>query len=333
MTVTAPSNVGESSAQEGIVTTDLPGDDGLNFIPVGDDLPDPNYTQYFGGTSAAAAMVSGLVALVLEANPNLGWRDVKEILMRSATQVDPLDSDWVANGAGFHFNHKFGAGLANASAAVNLATNWANLGPQASRSLQWTNLSRSIPDNDPNGVTFTFDLRTATALRVEHAVLTATILHPRRGDLAMTLVSPQGTRSRLAERHADPNPDYPNWEFTSVLHWGEASQGEWKLQISDLRALSVGTVKSARLELFGVDLPDQTRPFLEASPVGGGKFRLRMTGILGARYEIQASADFANWATILSTTLTTSTTIEVGDTGSAGFSSRFYRAVRLPSTQ
>ncbi|MBI2946047.1 MAG: S8 family serine peptidase [Verrucomicrobia bacterium] len=333
LVVTAPSNVGESSAQEGIATADLTGDDGLNYVPVGDDLSDTSYTRYFGGTSAASAMVSGVVALVLEANPNLGWRDVKEILMRSATQVDPSDADWVTNGAGLRFNHKYGGGLVNAGAAVTLATNWTNLGPQISQFQTRTNLALSIPDNELTGTSLVFDFRRSPALRVEHAVVTATILHPRRGDLAITLISPHGTRSRLAERHVDQNADYPAWSFTSVANWGETSQGQWRIHVADFRAAAVGEVKDIRLELFGADASEQTQPWLNAVSVSGGKIQLRMTGRPGYRYEIQASTNFADWVAILSRNLTSGTTIELNDVDITAASARFFRAVRFPLQQ
>ena len=56
-----------------------------------DAFPDTSYTSRFGGTSGAAPLVSGVIALMLEANPNLSYRDVQEILVRSARQNDDLD--------------------------------------------------------------------------------------------------------------------------------------------------------------------------------------------------------------------------------------------------
>src|SRR4029450_14107251 len=100
-----------------ICTTDREGRDGYNDGNFSFDVDDSDYTETFGGTSSACPLVAGSVALMLQANPNLGWRDVQEILLRSARMVQPLDSDWATNSAGFHFNHKFGAGVSDFGAA------------------------------------------------------------------------------------------------------------------------------------------------------------------------------------------------------------------------
>jgi len=95
-------NVGEDFGQgSGIYTTDLVGDFGYNAAPLPSGLdndaaqdryPDPNYTSRFNGTSAAAPIATGVIALMLEANPNLTYRDVQEILVRSARQNSPLET-------------------------------------------------------------------------------------------------------------------------------------------------------------------------------------------------------------------------------------------------
>ena len=70
-----------------LITTDRVGREGVTS---------GNYTE-MSGTSASAPMVSGIVALMLEVNPNLGYRDVQEILAYSATHPDV--QDWKENGA------------------------------------------------------------------------------------------------------------------------------------------------------------------------------------------------------------------------------------------
>ena len=52
------------------------------------DNPRCDYA-YMNGTSAAAPTVTGVVALILSANPELSWRDVRDILRESARAVDP----------------------------------------------------------------------------------------------------------------------------------------------------------------------------------------------------------------------------------------------------
>ena len=48
-------------------------------------------TSEFGGTSSAAPLVAGVVALMLEANARLSWRDVQLILARSAVTINADD--------------------------------------------------------------------------------------------------------------------------------------------------------------------------------------------------------------------------------------------------
>ena len=255
LVVTAPSG-NDATRSQGTTTTDLVGDFGYNRSdvtsgPVGPaDLADRDYTQNYNGTSSAAPVVSGVVALMLQANPNLGWRDVQEVLIRSATQTDPQNAEWRTNGAGFKFNPNFGAGRVNAGAAVALATNWTNLPAMTSTSSEQTNLNEAIPDNDSAGITRSFDLSTSN-LRVEQTVVTVDITHANRGDLVINLVSPSGTISPLAELHGDTNADYRAMTFRSTFNWGEDSKGTWQVQVSDRRAGNAGTLTRAKLEVFG----------------------------------------------------------------------------------
>ncbi len=96
----------DSGVGSGIFTTDTTGEFGFNFSPdpnTGqefdrDFLADTDYTSRFNGTSASAPLVSGVIALMLEANPNLSWRDVQEILVRSARQNAEFDVPQIGAG-------------------------------------------------------------------------------------------------------------------------------------------------------------------------------------------------------------------------------------------
>ena len=94
------------------------------------------YTDNFGGTSSATPLVSGIVALMLEANPNLSWRDVQHVLVNSSDVVDNSSSGWFTNGAGHEFSHDYGFGRINAQSAVALSKTWSNVGTEVSFSSQ-----------------------------------------------------------------------------------------------------------------------------------------------------------------------------------------------------
>lgn len=246
LVISAPSS---SRGRQGITTTDLVGARGYNTRGRSPEPYDTDYTGTFGGTSSATPLAAGVVALMLEANPNLGWRDVQEILIRSAAVCSPGDADWITNGAGLRFNHKFGAGLINAGAAVALAKTWVNLAPQVSTFSAQTGLGAAIPDNNATGITRTFNI--IDDVRLEHVTLKLNISHPNRGDLEITLRSPAGTLSRLASRHNDTGDHYPDWTFMTMRNWGESSKGTWTLTIKDLRSKNAGTLKAATLTVFG----------------------------------------------------------------------------------
>lgn len=247
--VCAPSSGGGTL---GIVTVDRTGADGY----------DPSdYTNDFGGTSSATPAAAGIVALMLEANPNLGWRDVQEVLIRSAKKIKPADADWITNAAGLHFNHNFGAGLIDATAAVALAKTWVNLGPQIS-AVSTKSSTVAIPDNSSAGATVTFSMPNSY-ITTEHVTLRLSIDHTARGDLEISLTSPSGTVSRLAELRDDINDNYTDYTLSSVRNWGENSSGDWILKIADRRSSpnsTGGTLKFAELKVFGVAAPPVNTP-------------------------------------------------------------------------
>ncbi len=209
-----------------------------------------NYTDAGNGTSAAAPQVSGAAALLLEKNPKLGYRDVKEILMKSAIQEGLTGADpFVKNGAGFSFSHSFGAGLLNVSGALELAAEWTNLGALISAAVA-SEEGGDIPD-EGDGVTKTLDFSNISG-RVEHAVLTVSVTHAKRGDLEFSIVSPAGTRSVAEARPNDENADFTDYVFTSVRHWGESSVGNWKVIVKDTKGNGVtGKLGKVNLELWG----------------------------------------------------------------------------------
>lgn len=255
--ICAPSSGDNNSGADiGIWTTDRTGANGYNTS----STTNGDYATDFGGTSSATPLAAGVGGLMIQANTNLGWRDVQEILIRTATRNHPADSDWRQNGAGYWFNHKYGAGMINASGAVARALTWTNLGPQIIAVTNQTGLSVAIPDNNAAGITRTFNVN--AGMRLEHVVATVNINHGARRNLRIELISPAGTTSVLAYASANSGANFANWSFMTARNWGEAVAGTWTLRVADRRSGTTGTLTSAGLTFYGTatDVPSNQPP-------------------------------------------------------------------------
>lgn len=225
-----------------ITTTDIEGAAGYNLVS--------DYTSTFTGTSAACPHVAGVAALILEANPNLSWRDVQDILVKTAKVINPDGSGWTVNGAGYHFNENFGAGLVDAGAATALAAATTPLGPQLVGNFIFPGVPVVVPDANPQGVSL--DTVVSSGInQLEHVVLKFSSDIVFRGDLNITLTSPSGTVSHLAYVHPDGGDGYDQWPFMTVRCWGEDPNGVWKLHVSDTWGIFEGSVTGAELVLYG----------------------------------------------------------------------------------
>lgn len=248
----------------GLTTTDLSGARGDNYLGATGDYSNRSYTRLFAGTSAATPIVSGLVALMLEANPDLGWRDVRLILAGTARKNDAGDSGWsvTAPASGqpqYHINHKYGFGVVDAYAAVQRARGWVNVGPQLQRDLSPPPGSAvDIPDGNPAGVEQGIVVASGDSLVIEYVEIAVNIVHGDPGELKIVLTSPAGTESILAEPHTCqtstltcPVNNYSPWSFGSSRHLGEAAAGQWRLRVEDRSPAKSGSLISWGLRIHG----------------------------------------------------------------------------------
>lgn len=199
------------------------------FKKGGDGNTDCNYVQDFSGTSAAAPIVSGVVAAMIGVNSGLTWRDVKHILASTAQKIDALSSakivnptfdfdngrfitltnskmdghtysqGWTTNSAGYSFHNYYGFGQVDMDAAVSMAKNysagtWGVLNetdPDFTSSI--SSVNAVIPDNDKAGLTDS--IAVAQTYTIESVQIRVNITHARPGDLGIELTSPSGTKS------------------------------------------------------------------------------------------------------------------------------------------
>ena len=251
------------------------GDDGDAQIGI---VTTENYDRYIyglSGTDAATAIVSGVAALIRQANTNLTWRDLKLILAASARKNDPTNPGW-EDGARkygstsatdlYHFNHEYGFGVVDAKAAVDMAKEWtASLPPLHSSTSTSGSFNSPIPDLPATGVPTTFSheltLNTDDIDFTEFVEVNVTFSHESFRDLDVELVSPSGARSQLTVAFDTVTPDDPTDEdvvplngtfrFGSARHLGEDPNGVWRLNVSDHIQSVTGTWDSWSIKVYG----------------------------------------------------------------------------------
>lgn len=248
---------------------------GLAFERGGQGNSGCNYTATFNGTSAAAPVLSGAVALLLQANPNLTWRDVKYILAKTAVPVNyttsgtiPHPKDemipsgavweqvWIENKGGFKFHNWYGFGRIDVDKAVSLAKSYTS----SFATLQVTNwvddssgLSKDIPDNSASGATDTINVE--TNLKIEAVQIKVWIEHTNISNLALELVGPSTTKSIVVNMNNSLRgiANYQGEVFLTNAFYGERSLGNWTLRVIDGKATHTGKLTRWSINFLGAE--------------------------------------------------------------------------------
>ena len=189
------------------------------------------------GTSYATPIVSGVVALVLEANPAVGWRDMQGILASTTqmTDTDNAEKPWITNAAGYHHSYFYGFGIVDAGAAVEAAKSWTIYDEELNISGESGVVDLAIPEHDAGSASSTISISTEEDFVTESVVVFLNIAHLHRGDLDVVLTSPSGTQSLLAPGKRPENTQVEeSWQLMTVRNWGEAADGEWTLTVTDI---------------------------------------------------------------------------------------------------
>ncbi|KAI0229798.1 pheromone processing endoprotease [Massospora cicadina] len=155
----------------------------------------------FGGTSAATPQVAGVIALGLEARPDLTWRDVQNVLIQSAVPIQLEHASWETTYSGRAYSTLYGYGKVDAYNFVKVAKEFTLVGPQTAYISPVKEVSQTIPYGI-HGISSSIhisedDLKEVKLKNLEHVTVTVKIQHSRVTDLFVDLVSPNGIRSPL----------------------------------------------------------------------------------------------------------------------------------------
>jgi hypothetical protein len=214
------------------------------------------------------------VALILEANPDLTWRDVKHILATTASPIQfstaayghpananlpghVYDYNYVVNAAGMKFSNTFGFGRVDAEKAVTLAKNYTfPLGTyvETETNGDWdyrsSYINQVIPDNSATGTKHS--LNVTHHLKTEAVQINVQIDHPFISDIGVELTSPSGTVSKILRINSNIK-DRGLYGFTllSNAFYGESSAGNWTIKVIDGKSGNSGRLVSWELKING----------------------------------------------------------------------------------
>lgn len=249
------------ASEPAIITTDQQGTDrgydvlsprGLGADPNANALG--NYISTFNGTSAAAPMVSGSVAVLLSENPDLTWRDVKHILAATARPIDveipalriafgggsphTFRQGWTVNSAGYWYHNWYGFGAVELDVAIDMAQTHSpdSLGDLQESDWFTESATVAIPDFNSTGVTSTIEVTELPSdATIESVQVELKGQHEFLPDLSFALVSPDGTESILNSAFDDTLTQYDvlDWQLLSNAFYGESPQGAWTLEVVD----------------------------------------------------------------------------------------------------
>jgi len=247
MFVSAPGTLLASaygSHPKGLTTTDQKGNSGNNSLG-------KEYNKKYRAPSAAACIVSGVTALILQANPNLDTRGVKHVLANTSVKTEPdyLDSKgnpgWTTNAAGHDYSIEYGFGIVDATAAVNFAKTYKGPGNEVSfgtgAKAVGAHEEFSIGTRVKRNFTISANAPLETIeLRIDMSDSDGAGGNIHWSTYAIYLTSPSGTKATLLTTGNGQVYDkfgmevgvpVNSWVFSSPAFWGESPVGTWEVEM------------------------------------------------------------------------------------------------------
>ena len=316
--VTTPSSSG-SDDPDWLNTLDETGDAG--DTESGDDGFDGSgdYSYKMGGTSGAAPLVTGTVALMLQANKELGWRDVQNILSLTAVHTGSAigaqdfgknenalwgftqANDW--NGGGRHFNIDYGFGKVDAFSAVRMAEAYSYFTPEAQTSFNEQTIGKSMAIDQTltskGSVSYSFTISKDIAL--EHVDLVLRMRFSDFRNIRIVLTDPSGNQTAVRTTSNNPYDDVFDdghaHPFGLDNLRGEHSKGTWTITFENLgdTPLEFGDVISAKFLAYGsratnYNVYHYTDEFSDMAALSGQSQRMKLVDKNGGVDWIDAAA-------------------------------------------
>lgn len=239
-----------SGGTKGIFTTDvsIPGR-GYNTGKVGSGDAEGLYTNSFGGTSSATPLAAGVAALILSLNPILTWDRVRKYMCDTADKICMDCGGRYIDGYSIYY----GYGRVNAFGALKAVKKDMGSIPAKQTIIREVNPGVPIPDGDLQGIASIIQIDEEGTIDTIEA-LSIDISHTYRGDLMVSLISPDNTIIPLHQGLGGGQDDLSmtyDPDNTPALRQleGKGIQGKWILRTVDRWATDEGTLNKWGLKI------------------------------------------------------------------------------------
>ena len=231
--------MGTSREKPGIHTTDV--SDGF----------ETNFT----GSKVTVGIMSGIIALILEANPNLTYRDVQLILALTAQPTDPTNPLWMTNAAGYKYSRDFGYGRVDCKAAIDAAKTWKN--KEGTKERIKVKGTYNVTGGNTRTTTIEFEVKDSKIKFNEFVAVEFNMESGLFDSCRMILVSPMGTNITIAHPFVinERPPEKPldgKYRIGCRAFLGEDPNGKWKIVVHRDGLADKGAIKDIVFEMVGL---------------------------------------------------------------------------------
>lgn len=246
-----------------------------------------DYISTFNGTSGAAGIVSGVVALILEKHPELTWRDVKHVLSHTARQsyvtapriraaigghVATLMHEWQLNGAGYPYHNRYGFGAVDVDRAMTFLATYEPDSLGEFKRTEWLEIEDFEPVEIPDGsgagaivelevnssrnseTLLEMELEAFTESNIEMVHVQLEFAHNDLRHVGITLISPSGMESIVNPIFNDGIPrgseETQTLTLASSAFYGESPVGTWKVKVVDAMLGESGNLNDVKLRFY-----------------------------------------------------------------------------------
>ena len=206
---------------------------------------------------SGAAYVAGAIALTLETNPSLTWRDIQAMIIETSSINNPKHHSWTLNKANYMYSHFFGFGRVDTDLLVSAAKQWTLLPPQIQNNQTIQLNDEEVPTMNNGSINITFEINEELNTEIKFIEFVQVSLNITVIDaslLRIQLISPSGTLYNVKVTSiSDDDKENVYLTYTVRGFYGENSRGTWTLHVVSDSIGDTSIIHSATLVIYGTN--------------------------------------------------------------------------------